>query len=801
MASQNVAPMASSLPHGPQSAQDLPGAARLAQELYGLQGTASFLPSDRDWNFALQCEDERWVLKIAHAQEDRSSLSFEHAMLTCLAETLGDAVPSVRCTLAGEDLVEVQCEGASRWVRLLSWLPGETLEGQEVGAATWSSWGQIMAQADRALAELDHPRAERAMHWDLAQSDWIFEELRRLPAGEARAAAEAITGQFFGEVWPRIAALPRQVLHHDANEFNLIARASAEGAQVTGLFDLGDAVRTARVFEPAIASAYAMYLAQTEASAFDVEAGIEAMTALVQAYHAELPLTEEELLCLFPSACQRMVLSALTAEIRLRANPDHDYASVHQHRAWRAIQNLAEVAPASIEARLREACGFDPQGAAEGTASGLQRDEVVTARETHAAPMLSLSYRQPLEIVRGRGTALLDKQGRAHLDCVNNVSHVGHCHPRVVAAATTQMARLNTNTRYLSDLFARYSTRLASLFADPLEVVFLVNSGSEANELALRLAYAATGRRGVIATTAGYHGNTQALVDVSAYKHDGKGGAGAPDWVAKVANPDPYRGPYRGDTAETAAAYAAQLAEADAALRERGHAPAAFLIEALPGCGGQNVPPAGYLKQAFEEARALGALAIADEVQIGFGRVGTHWWAYDEQGAQPDIVTLGKPIGNGHPMGAVVTTRAIAEAFHTGMEWFNTFGGNPVSCATGLAVLDVIEEEGLRERACRVGRQIQDGLRAFADEHEVIGDVRGRGMYLGAEFVRDRDTREPDAARLKEMIEFARGQRVLLSSDGPDHNVLKIKPPIVFDEHDAARMLTVIAHGLQATRR
>lgn len=793
--------MASSLPLGPRAADDLEGAARLAREVFGVEGTASFLPSDRDWNFALQCEDERWVLKIAHAQEDRSSLALEHAMLKRLAGPLGHAVPFARLAEQGQELVEVQCGDARRWARLLSWLPGDTLEGQEVGPATWTSWGRIIAQADRALADLEHPRAQRAMHWDLAQSAWVFDELQRLPAGPARAAAERLTGQWFGEVWPRLSALPHQLLHHDANEFNLIASPSPEGAVVTGLFDLGDAVRTARVFEPAIAAAYAMYLAQPDDARFAVQPAIDALLALVQAYHAEAPLEEEELLCLFPSACQRMVLSALTAELRLRANPDHDYASVHQHRAWQAIEALAEVSPAEVEARLRQACGFDPAGAAEGTASGLNREEVVAARRTHAGPMLSLSYRDPLEIVRGRGTALLDKQGRAHLDCVNNVSHVGHCHPRVVAAATEQMGRLNTNTRYLSDLFARYSTRLASLFADPLEVVFLVNSGSEANELALRLAYAATGRRGVIATTAGYHGNTQALVDVSAYKHDGKGGAGAPDWVAKVDNPDPYRGPFRGDAPETASAYAAQLHQADAALRERGFAPAAFLIEALPGCGGQNVPPAGYLTEAMDTARALGAVAIADEVQIGFGRVGTHWWAYEEQGARPDIVTLGKPIGNGHPMGAVVTTRAIAEAFHTGMEWFNTFGGNPVSCATGLAVLDVIEQEGLRERAARVGDQIQDGLRALAEQHAVIGDVRGRGMYLGAEFVRDRETREPDAERLKEVIEFARQQRVLLSSDGPDHNVLKIKPPIVFDEHDAARMLTVMAHALQATER
>ncbi|MCH2101485.1 MAG: aminotransferase class III-fold pyridoxal phosphate-dependent enzyme [Planctomycetes bacterium] len=791
--------MASELPLGPQTGDDLGGATRLVHELYGLHGQASFLPSDRDWNFALQCENERWVLKIAHAKEDRGSLDFEHTILERLSGALDEAVPEVRDGLSGDNLFEVRCAEERRWARLFRWLPGKTLAGQPVGSKTWSSWGKIIARADRALADLDHPHANRAMHWDLAQSAWVFDELQRLPAGDKRVASERITSQWFGDVWPRLAQLPRQVLHHDANEFNLIAKAGQDGAEVTGIFDLGDAVCTARVFEVAIASAYAMYLAQDSEEVFDIEAAFAAMTELVHSYHKEYPLKEEEFLCLFPSACQRMVISALTAQIRLRSKSDHEYASVHQHRAWTALESLANISPTKVEARLREACNLDPHGSAEGTMQGWKRVDVVAARNAHTGPMLSLSYRDPLEIVRGRGTTLIDKEGRAYLDCVNNVSHVGHCHPKVVKAATEQMARLNTNTRYLSDLFSEYSSRLASLFSDPLEVVFLVNSGSEANELALRLAYAATGRRGVITTTAGYHGNTQALVDVSAYKHDGKGGTGAPDWVAKVDNPDPYRGPFSSDNPETAVAYATQLQEADAALRSRGFAAAAFLIEALPGCGGQNVPPQGYLARAFDNARALGAVTIADEVQIGFGRVGSHWWAYEEQGARPDIVTLGKPIGNGHPIGAVVTTRKIAEAFHTGMEWFNTFGGNPVSCATGIAVLNVIEEEGLRDRARRVGEQIRIGLQALAKEHAVIGDVRGRGMYLGAEFVIDRDSREPDADRLKKVIEFARSQRVLLSSDGPDSNVLKIKPPIVFDEYDAQRMLTVISHSLKAT--
>lgn len=777
----------------PRDAHDLAGATALVDALYGMRAQAEFLPSDRDWNFLMQSEGERWVLKLAHPQEGRESLDFEHRMMEKLRAVLPGAVPEVRSSLEGDELAHVPCADGTRCVRLLRWLPGDTLADQPVGPATWKSLGSLLAQVDLALADWEHPQAHRAMHWDLAQSGWVLDELRRLPAGPQRTHAESLTRQFLGEVRPRLPQLPQQVLHHDANEHNLIAVASEDGAEVCGIFDFGDAVHTARIFELAVAGAYVLYLAQVSEQS---DAAIEALCQLVAAYHEHAPLLEEELLVLFPSCCQRMVLSALTAEIRLRANPEHDYASIHQDAAWKAIETVHRLSPARVEAALREACGFSAAGAAEGSTGGLQREEVIRRRQRFTAPMLSLSYAEPLEIVRGRGTYLFDKQGRGYLDCVNNVCHVGHCHPRVVAAASEQMARLNTNTRYLSDLHARYTERLASLFPDPLEVVFLVNSGSEANELALRLAYAATGRRGVIATTAGYHGNTQALVDVSAYKHDGKGGAGAPDWVAKVENPDPYRGSFRGDTVETAAAYAAQVREQNEALRKRGFEAAAFLIEALPGCGGQNVPPTGYLRSAFEVARSEGALCIADEVQIGFGRVGSHWWAFEEQGAFPDIVTLGKPIGNGHPMGAVVTTRAIAAAFHTGMEWFNTFGGNPVSCATGLAVLDVIDSEQLRERALRVGEVIQSGLRSLAERFPVIGDVRGRGMYLGAEFVHDHDTRKPDAESLRAVLESARASGVLLSSDGPDHNVLKIKPPIVFDESEAELMLSVIEHAL-----
>jgi len=410
-------------------------------------------------------------------------------------------------------------------------------------------------------------------------------------------------------------------------------------------------------------------------------------------------------------------------------------------------------------------------------------------RRRRLGPSLSLSYRAPLTIVRGFGTQLYDDTGRAFLDMVNNVAHVGHCHPRVVEAGRRQMAVLNTNTRYLHPSIVRYAGRLAATLPDPLSVCFFVNSGSEANELALRMARARTGGRGVVVLGGAYHGNTQSVVDASPYKFDGPGGAGRPPHVAVAPMPDDYRGRYRRDDPQRAERFAAHVGEGFAALRADGHAPAAFIAESVLSCGGQVVPPAGYLAEAYRHARAAGAVCIADEVQIGFGRVGDAFWGFETQGVVPDVVTMGKPIGNGHPLAAVVTTPEIAAAFANGMEYFNTFGGNPVSCEIGLAVLDVIEDERLQERARRTGGRLREGLEALARRHESIGDVRGLGLFLGIELVSDHEAKTPDAEAATYVVERMKDHGILLSTDGPDHNVIKMKPPLSFSDEDADRVL------------
>jgi 4-aminobutyrate aminotransferase-like enzyme len=423
---------------------------------------------------------------------------------------------------------------------------------------------------------------------------------------------------------------------------------------------------------------------------------------------------------------------------------------------------------------------------------GMSSAEILAARNAHLGPSLSLAYRRPLHIVRGEGAYLYDADGRAYLDCVNNVAHVGHAHPRVVEAGIAQMRLLNTNTRYLHENVVRYAERLTALLPEHLEVCFFTNSGSEANELALRLAVAATGRPDVATVDVAYHGNTKRLIEISPYKFDGPGGARRGDDVQVVPLPDPYRGAHRGDGPEVGAAYVAESAEVLANAAARGHAAGALIAEAIPGTAGQVVPPPGWLAGLFDAARAVGAVPISDEVQVGFGRVGTDPWAFAAQGARPDIVTMGKPIGNGHPLGAVVTTRAIADAFANGMEYFNTFGGNPVSAAIGLAVLDVIDDEGLQEHARVVGERLLAGLREVATRLGPIGDVRGAGLFVGFELVRDRSTREPDAALATELVNLAAERGILLSTDGADHNVIKIKPPMVFSAADADRLVETV---------
>ncbi|MBE1285991.1 MAG: aminotransferase class III-fold pyridoxal phosphate-dependent enzyme [Rhodobacteraceae bacterium] len=423
---------------------------------------------------------------------------------------------------------------------------------------------------------------------------------------------------------------------------------------------------------------------------------------------------------------------------------------------------------------------------------------VLKGRKAHFGGNLSLTYNDPVMLVRGWKHHLFDEWGRPYLDAYNNVPHVGHAHPRIQAVAADQLKRMNSNTRYLHPAQTAFADKILSKLPDHFEVCFFVNSGTEANELALRLARAHTGAKGIVTPDHGYHGNTNAAVAISAYKFNKPGGVGQADWVELVEVADDYRGSFKRDDPDRAAKFANFVDPAIARLQDKGHGVAGFIAETFPSVGGQIIPPQGYLPAVYEKIRAAGGVCIADEVQTGLGRLGDYYFGFEHQGARPDIVVMGKPIGNGHPLGVLATTREIAESFDNGIEFFSTFGGSTLSCRIGKEVLDIVDDEGLQQNAREVGDLLKQGLHQIQSKHPCVGDVRGMGLFLGVELIK------PDGSEAGEICSYVknrmRDHRILIGSEGPKDNILKIRPPLTIDAHDADMIVVTLDKILSELR-
>ncbi|NNK28872.1 MAG: aminotransferase class III-fold pyridoxal phosphate-dependent enzyme, partial [Flavobacteriaceae bacterium] len=415
----------------------------------------------------------------------------------------------------------------------------------------------------------------------------------------------------------------------------------------------------------------------------------------------------------------------------------------------------------------------------------ISQSDLLSFRKKHLGKGMSLQYDTPLNIVRGSNQYLIDEFGQKYLDTVNNVSHVGHEHHAIVRAGQEQMALLNTNTRYLNQRINDLAKELQETLPKELNVFHFVNSGSEANELAIRMIRTATGQKDMIVSQVGYHGNTNMCVDISSYKFDGKGGNGAPDHIHVFSIPDSFRGKFRGD--DTCDDYVKEVEKQIDSVRDKNRNVGGFIIEPIISCGGQIELPKGFLKKAYESIREVGGLCISDEVQTGCGRLGKTFWGFQLHDVIPDIVTIGKPLGNGHPVAAVVCTQEVANKFANGMEYFNTFGGNPVSCAIATEVLRTIKRESLQENALIVGAFLKSELKKLSVEFPIIGHVRGQGLFLGIEMV-DSEL-NPLEKQTTYLINRMKDHSILMSSDGPDHNVIKIKPPLVFTKDNAEELI------------
>jgi 4-aminobutyrate aminotransferase-like enzyme/aminoglycoside phosphotransferase (APT) family kinase protein len=757
-------------------------ASALLLERWGIKGQLSPLPGYEDENYRVESEAGQFVFRISHPQVLRSSLETQNEAMRLAAGALDGQCPSAMPSKAGLELEELSSKTGLRLCRLLRFIPGKLWgHSRPHPLGRHRALGNFLARLDLALVSMQTTGASSVFDWDLANAaEVVARNLDCLPAGPRRELVESAHQDFVERFEPMLAKLPRAFIHNDANDYNLLV--SEETEDLAGIIDFGDATETIAIAELAIALAYSI---QQE---FDPLACI---AQTVAAYAQLRPISEDELACLPGLVWARLCTTVTMAARAARLEPDNAYLQVSAEPAWRAIEQLAAAGGRQLFETIRDASQGETRAPADTAANDIEK-----GREAHLGSSLSLSYSRPLHIVRASKQYLFDKRGRAYLDCVNNVCHVGHCHPHVVGVAREQMGVLNTNTRYLHPAIVDYAKRLLDTLPEELSVCYLVCTGSEANELALRMARGFTGRRDVIVVDGAYHGNSSSLVELSPYKFDGPGGEGRPDHVHVLDMPDRYRGEFGYDDEDAGEHYAQQLDEIIAGLASHDEGPALFACESLLGCGGQIELPPGYLQSAYRRVRAAGGVCLADEVQVGFGRVGSHFWGFEDQGVIPDIVTMGKPIGNGHPLAAVVTNAEIAETFANGMEYFNTFGGNPVSARVGAAVLDVLESEDLQARARSVGATLKQGLAELMKTHCCIGDVRGRGLFIGVELVQDRESKAPAADLASAVVEFGREEGILMSTDGPLHNVLKLKPPLVFGPADAQRVIGCVDRAL-----
>ncbi len=749
------------------------------KEYYQLDVQVKSLTGEYELNYLLTANDgKKYIFKIA---ADKDGYDFFDAQVKIVnhlsASAVADKFNKYVLNIEGKELTPIKAEGKNYYLRLLSFLEGDFwVDVKEHPDELLLNLGNFLGEMDNALKDFKHPAMHRRYVWDISTATDANAKVQYIKNHERRRIAAYFLLQFETEALPVLSSLRHAYTHNDANDYNVLV----QGDKVSGLIDFGDMVYTALINNLAVACTYAM---------LNHNNPLHAASLVVKGYHETYPLKEQEFDLLYYLIAARLCISVTQSAYNAFIATGNEHHFISEKPAWELLYKLIRINPIKAQNNFRKACGFE----------GLINDDyndILQQRKKYIGRNLSVSYKKHLKIVRGALQYLYDDKGNTYIDCVNNVSHVGHCHSTVVKAMQKQIATLNTNTRYLNDNIVTYAKALTARLPAKLQVCYFTNSGSEANDLAIRISRHFTKQQDVIVLDHAYHGTSTAAIEMSPYKFDGKGGFGKKPYIHKAINPDLYRGVYKYGDANAGRKYAADVERIITELKKEGKTPAAFICETLLGVGGQIPLPPHYLQEVYKHIRAAGGICIADEVQVGFGRLGDTFWGFELQEAEPDIVVLGKPIGNGHPLAAVVATNEIADAFNNGMEYFNTYGGNPVSMATGLAVLDVIKEEELQQHALKVGNQLLDGLKQLMHKHPIIGDVRGHGLFIGAEMVRDRNTLEPAVHEIDIVIERMKDRGFLLSTDGPLHNVLKIKPPLVFSLENAEELVKNLDEAL-----
>ncbi len=732
-------------------------------ERWGLEGELVPVHGERDRNFRLDTAQGRYLLKVHNPADDESVLSLQCSALRHVRALAPDLpVPEVVSSGDGRPWLELLGRDGRRslaWV--MTWLDGRHPRPEDLGPAQLRDWGRTAARLGQALRGFVHPAASYPITWDVRR----LPRLRPwLPAVEPdrRPAVEAVLDRFESRVGPQLRALRAQVVHNDLAPGNVLVD---DASAITGITDFGDMTHTTLVCDLAVAAA-------------DVvsgrEGGLELAPEVLAGYDSVTRLEPAELALVADLMAARYAAAVVITAWRTREQgsaPRIDDAAYHQ------LQAMLDTGLDALADRFTSAVRVGTGTTYDGRRLPSHRrptGRLLAARARSLGPQ-ELSYARPLHLVSGQGVYLEAADGRRYLDAYNNVPVLGHSHPAVVEAVCSQVATLNTNSRYLQDAPVELAERLLETLPERFDRVLLVNSGSEANDVAWRIARHATGASGGVATRWAYHGVTEATVAFSPESW------GATDRPAHIRLVDPPPGP-------------ASLLSGAIEELAAGPGLAAMLVDGVFTSDGIHGPAHSWTVAAAAAVHAAGGLYVADEVQAGHGRTGDALWSFLAGDVPADLVTLGKPMGNGYPVAAVIGPAELVDPFVEATGYFSTFGGGTVACAAALAVLRTLEEERVVDRVAAVGARLLSALREVAADASEVSDVRGWGLAAGVDLV-DPATGRPDPRRAGQVVDGMRERGVLVGRTGRDRATLKIRPPLAFgDEH-----VDLLAESLTAT--
>ncbi len=704
--------------------------------------------------------NSHYILKVYTDIQELQLAKEEERIIRAIAGKLSFNIPE---TILNTDK-EAFTETGEGTYRLQVYLDGQFLSEIRASGGLLFELGEYAGLLDKELSALSSDKiSARRLFWDLQYTHHSLDKIKYIPDPKGRKIVQYYLNSFRDKVLPEIHKLRRSLIHGDLNNDNILVKNN----KISGIIDFGDISESCLINEVAIASCYLMMKSDRP---------FKDVLEFIKGFHSKTALLKEEILHLPDLITSRICISLCNSAEKSANGLASDYTLVSEKAAWKLLYRWLEINPISILDNLLEITGFSNDIGSCNTSEALKR------RHEVASHSLSLSYTSPIYMNSALFQFMYDRQGNSYLDAYNNIPHVGHSHPKVSEAIAKQQRVLNTNTRYLYDSLADYSELLLSYLPDRLCKVFFVNSGSAASDLAVRLARNHSGNKHLLVLEHGYHGNTSTGISISPYKFDGKGGKGQPEDISKLSLPNMYKGKYN-----SAEGYAREAIAQISTLAGNNIVPAAFIAEPISGCGGQVALAPGYLKQIYSYFNNSPTLMISDEVQVGFGRLGKWFWGFEMHEVEPDIVILGKPMGNGHPIGAVVCTAEIADSFANGMEFFSSFGGNPVSCEAARAVLEVIEEENLQENASLVGDYYLKSLRGLQALYPIIGDVRGEGLFIGIEFTNTDGS--PATGFANKVKNHLKEKYILTSTDGPFDNVIKTKPPLCFNKSNVDRVI------------